>query len=342
MEDFNNLEEIKLNSEEIFDGHVVHLFKDTVRLPNGNTGTRETIRHVGAVAIVPMTDDGKVIVERQFRYPMGQVITEIPAGKLDSKTEDRLSAAKRELEEETGYKLLKRELLDKGANKVLGKIKKWGLGGVSLESLSQIAYSDCSTETTEYMTKGYMAKDVTEIIGKFKENYKVAGEDANAYAAAASDIVFNTPSVSAQERIFKYDIPFYQIVFKGYVPLTCESLNLSSNPKRELLTAVEAGSGLNYTLISKYYNEFIDYHGYLFFGSQYSDIADSIIATSNELADYYKAINGSEIVSHTVLDSGLRETVYANGVKAYVNYTDASIAAPNGDTVESYGYVWEK
>ena len=151
-----------------------------------------------------------------------------------------------------------------------------------------------------------------------------------------------SPSVSAQERIFKYDIPFYQIVFKGYVPLTCESLNLSSNPKRELLTAVEAGSGLNYTLISKYYNEFIDYHGYLFFGSQYSDIADSIIATSNELADYYKAINGSEIVSHTVLDSGLRETVYANGVKAYVNYTDVSIAAPNGDTVESYGYVWEK
>ena len=102
MQDFTNLEEITLNSEEIFDGHVVHLFKDTVRLPNGMTGIRETIRHIGAVAIVPMTDDGKVIVERQFRYPMGQVITEIPAGKLDSKTEDRLAAAKRELEEETG------------------------------------------------------------------------------------------------------------------------------------------------------------------------------------------------------------------------------------------------
>ncbi len=103
MQDFTTLEEVKITSEEIFDGHVVHLFNDTVRLPNGNTGTRETIRHIGAVAIVPMTEDGKVIVERQFRYPMGQVITEIPAGKLDSKTEDRLSAAKRELEEETGF-----------------------------------------------------------------------------------------------------------------------------------------------------------------------------------------------------------------------------------------------
>ena len=103
MEEFKNLEEVMVSSEEIFDGHVVHLFKDTVALPNGKLATRETVRHIGAVAVVPLTDDGKVIVERQFRYPLGCVITEIPAGKLDSQTEDRLSAAKRELEEETGY-----------------------------------------------------------------------------------------------------------------------------------------------------------------------------------------------------------------------------------------------
>lgn len=103
MEEFKNLEEVMVSSEEIFDGHVVHLFKDTVELPNGRLATRETVRHIGAVAVVPLTDDGKVIVERQFRYPLGCVITEIPAGKLDSKSEDRLEAAKRELEEETGY-----------------------------------------------------------------------------------------------------------------------------------------------------------------------------------------------------------------------------------------------
>lgn len=102
MKDFENLEEYMLSSEELFDGQVVHLFKDTVQLPNGKSAIRETIRHIGAVAIVPLTEDGKVIVERQFRYPVGQVITEIPAGKLDSRYEDRLAAAKRELEEETG------------------------------------------------------------------------------------------------------------------------------------------------------------------------------------------------------------------------------------------------
>ena len=103
MKDFENLKEIMLESEEIFDGKVVHLFKDMIELPNKRKATREVIRHIGAVAIVPLTEDGKVIIERQFRYPLDQVITEIPAGKLDSSTEDRLDAAKRELEEETGY-----------------------------------------------------------------------------------------------------------------------------------------------------------------------------------------------------------------------------------------------
>ena len=103
MEDFKNLEEVQTGSEEIFDGVILHVFKDTVQLPNGNTAIREVIRHVGAVGVIPITEDNKVIIERQFRYPLAQVITEIPAGKLDSFTEDRLSAAKRELEEETGY-----------------------------------------------------------------------------------------------------------------------------------------------------------------------------------------------------------------------------------------------
>lgn len=103
MEQFHDLTEQKTGSQEIFDGAIVHLFKDTVRLPNGNAATREVIRHIGAVAVIPVDADGRVIVEKQFRYPLNRVVTEIPAGKLDSFTEDRLSAAQRELREETGY-----------------------------------------------------------------------------------------------------------------------------------------------------------------------------------------------------------------------------------------------
>ena len=96
------LKEIRVGTEDIFSGVILNVKRDTVELPNGHRTVRELIRHVGAVCVVPVTEDGRVVVERQYRYPIDQVITEIPAGKLDSKAEDRLSAAKRELWEETG------------------------------------------------------------------------------------------------------------------------------------------------------------------------------------------------------------------------------------------------
>ena len=97
-----DLRERTLSSREIFDGKILHVFEDTVRLPNGQTATREYLRHVGAVCVVPLLEDGSVLIERQFRYPIGRVVTEIPAGKLDAPDEDRLAAAQRELREETG------------------------------------------------------------------------------------------------------------------------------------------------------------------------------------------------------------------------------------------------
>jgi len=86
MDNFENLTEVKTDSQEVFDGIILHLYKDTVELPNGKSATREVIRHVGAVGVIPMTDDGKVIIERYFRYPLNRVVTEILACKLDSYT----------------------------------------------------------------------------------------------------------------------------------------------------------------------------------------------------------------------------------------------------------------
>ncbi len=96
------LAERQLSSKEIFDGKILHVFEDTVSLPNGNRATREYLRHIGAVCIVPVLSNGDVLIERQYRYPVGGVLSEIPAGKLDSPDEDHLAAAQRELREETG------------------------------------------------------------------------------------------------------------------------------------------------------------------------------------------------------------------------------------------------
>ena len=101
MQNFENLVETQLESREIFDGHIMHVFKDTVRLPNGADASREYMRHVGAVCVVPLLDDGSVLLERQFRYPVGKVLMEIPAGKLEY-GENHSECGLRELKEETG------------------------------------------------------------------------------------------------------------------------------------------------------------------------------------------------------------------------------------------------
>lgn len=91
-----------LSSRCIFDGKIIHVYKDDIELPNGKPGFREVIRHVGGACIIPITDEGEVICVRQYRYPYARMIIEVPAGKLNSKAEDHRTAALRELREETG------------------------------------------------------------------------------------------------------------------------------------------------------------------------------------------------------------------------------------------------
>ena len=97
-----HLTEHTLTSRSVFDGHLMKVFQDTVQLPNGKESIREYTKHPGAVAIIPVLEDGRLIMERQFRYPLHQVFLEFPAGKIDP-DEDPLQTAIRELREETGY-----------------------------------------------------------------------------------------------------------------------------------------------------------------------------------------------------------------------------------------------
>ncbi len=103
MEKNERLNELFVSTKEVFKGRLLDVFVDAVKLPNGKESTREYIKHNGAVCVVPLTKDGNVIMEKQFRYPMGRVVRELPAGKLDTADEIPLEAAKRELKEETGY-----------------------------------------------------------------------------------------------------------------------------------------------------------------------------------------------------------------------------------------------
>jgi ADP-ribose pyrophosphatase len=136
--DDDHLIEAMLSSEPLFDGVLLHLRRDTVRLPDGSQALREYIVHPGAVLMVPVLPDGRLVVERQYRYPVRRVLLEFPAGKLDP-GETALDTAQRELIEETGY-----------------RAEKWTRLGMIHPV---VGYSD---EIIEF----YVAEDLTEVGAK--------------------------------------------------------------------------------------------------------------------------------------------------------------------------------
>jgi len=97
-----HLREERISGEDIYGGIFLNMKRDRVSLPDGQEAVREYLTHPGAVAILAILDDGRILLERQYRYPIAKVCMEIPAGKLDP-NEDPLVCAQRELEEETGY-----------------------------------------------------------------------------------------------------------------------------------------------------------------------------------------------------------------------------------------------
>lgn len=112
MSSYEHLIERPVHSEEIYNGKIVQVYRDTVALADGSEATREVVRHCPCVAVLAVTDDNKVVLVRQYRYPVAQPLLEIPAGKMDGPDSERPEAtAARELAEETPYTATKFELI---------------------------------------------------------------------------------------------------------------------------------------------------------------------------------------------------------------------------------------
>lgn len=155
-----HLREHRLDGEVLTEGGFLELRKDLVRLPDGSSATREYIQHVGAVAVIPLLDDGRIVLVRQFRYPVGRVLLELPAGKLDA-GESVLSCGQRELLEETGY-----------------RAAEWAFAGAIHNAA---AYSSESIHL--WFARGLQAGEQRLDAGEFLEVVRHTEEELDAFAA---------------------------------------------------------------------------------------------------------------------------------------------------------------
>lgn len=155
-----HLRETGIASEQVFLGKLLDVRRDRIRLPDGGEATREYIQHNGAVMVVPLLDDGRLVMERQWRYPIGRVVLEFPAGKIDP-GEDPLQCAERELLEETGY-----------------RAAEWGHVG---RMHTAIAYSSEAIDV--WFARGLIAGEASLDAGEFLEVTSVGVDELERLAA---------------------------------------------------------------------------------------------------------------------------------------------------------------
>ncbi len=248
--------------------------------------------------------------------------------------------AVRDKKTDTAYYLLSPVKFADIANKIIKKANKYEISGISLDTLSQVAYSDYKNKkSSEYYSKnGFPAAADGAITSLKSENKRFMASGANLYSAVTADIITESPVTSEKNQAFLYDVPFYQMVFKGSVPIAVQSVNLAADPRLMLLKAVESGAGLGYTVIDKWDNALINSDLPYFYNSVFDDIKDGIFEDFGKLSDYFKKISGQHIVKHTVYETGLRETVFENGVCVYVNITGKTLDTPKGE-LASYEYL---
>lgn len=244
---------------------------------------------------------------------------------------------------ENSYSILNRDRITDAVNDAYKTVSKWNLGGVGLSSLSSIAYSDYSNkENSKYYSKAGISAQVSEILARASEKkIKVMSNDANAYAAKVSDLNLNIPTFSSNAYLFDVDIPFYAMCFRGRTAISSDSLNLVTDAKTQILRSVESGAGIAYTLTNDYSTKLLDSTSSVFYNSLYEDLKDDIKSVYGSVSSFYEKIGNSKIVSHKIHENGLRETVFQNGVKVFVNYRDTELTCEAGTVSQNSFLVWE-
>ena len=246
------------------------------------------------------------------------------------------SNVSRVAEGKTKYVLLSRDKLTSAAVKAGETVKKYGLDGLSLSSAANVAYSDYGTKGCG--VSGLLSEYTAKAYGELSKKTTVISNNANVYAAGLSGFLTETPTVSSQYDIALRDVPFYQIVFKGYIPMSGMSVNLMADYDTAVLKCVEAGIAPTFTLSNNYDNSLAQTKHSAIPVSRFSGLKERIVQTVKETSAVTQKVKGVSIKNHTVAENGLRITEFQNGVKIAVNYTEQDLTF-EGKTVTAGKYI---
>lgn len=220
--------------------------------------------------------------------------------------------------------IIARDNLNGAAEKLASKAEKSGINGLSLSTLSNTAYSDYTGQ--KYVNCNNIQSDVISILsGLKKKSFKVAADNANDYAACVSDKIFNIPLKSSEKQAFDLDIPLYGMVFKGYVPISGESINTSENSEETFLKTIEVGAALQFSIIDDYSSEYASYLENDIQYMKYENIKNSVLTSVQKSSDILNKVDGAHIADYFVLEKAVRKTLFDNGVTVYVNIGDCVV-----------------
>lgn len=219
-------------------------------------------------------------------------------------------------DEENVYYTLARNELQKALNTAIDKAQKYNIQSISLSSLGYAAYSD-----EDYIAKKDIEKDISDLLSYAKSGgYKIATSASNSYAAKNSDIIFDISCSNGEYDAFDLEVPFYQMVFHGYVPMYSEAVNLEANADAAFAKAVAFGMGIGYTLTNNFIDNSDDFGEYKLYGTLYSDNRDLIKAQTEQYSEIYNQTKDAYMVSYTI-ENGVSITEFSNGKTLTVNHT---------------------
>ncbi len=243
-------------------------------------------------------------------------------------------------EEHYYYGLLSRGKLESATERLLEKVGNMDVEGISLDTLGRMTYSDY--RDSAYALRNGMGEQVASLLQKVRDSgHSLMLSSPNAYAAGGADCIFASPDASARFDALDEEVPFYQMVFRGRIPISLTAVNMAADMEDRFLKAVETGSALTFSLIAEYDDAFAYTLQSGLGTALYSDNREQLISMVERTRDYYAAVDGCRITGHSFLMEEVRRTDFENGVSVVVNYSESAVDTPLG-TVEAGGFIFAR